>query len=97
MTEEGIMADHRELSEGALVVLRLRLEGHRVEVSAETRDAYHELAKAGLMDPVHTFAKGRDSHYRLTLAAVERSEDWLNAPTPSILALSPGESAASRP
>ena len=71
-----------ELSESALCLLRLRLSGQRVEVTDETRVPYQELAAAGLADPVHTFTKGRDSHYRLTLAAMERKAEFLGVAIP---------------
>ncbi len=71
-----------ELSESALCLLRLRLSGQRVEVTDETREPYRELAAAGLADPVHTFTKGRDSHYRLTLAAMERKAEFLSVSIP---------------
>ena len=75
------MPDAVSLSEPALSLLRLRLAGRRVEVSPENRDAYRELAAAGLAEPVHTFTKGRDSHYRLTLAAVDRTAEFLSGST----------------
>ncbi len=71
-----------ELSESALSLLRLRLSGQRVDVSDETRVPYQELAAAGLADPVHTFTKGRHSHYRLTLAAMERKAEFLSVSIP---------------
>jgi hypothetical protein len=66
------------------------LPGYTVE---ETRAAYRELVAAGLMDPVHTFAHGRDSRYRLTLAAVERKAEWVS-PDPSSPLASRQESVA---
>jgi hypothetical protein len=83
-----------ELSDGALVLLRLHFSGGSLMMgdcnpdalsgytAEETRAAYRELVAAGLMDPVHTFAHGRNSRYRLTLAAVERKDEWLS-PVPS--------------
>ncbi len=70
------------LSEAALSLLRLRLSGQRVEVTAETHEPYRELAAAGLAEPVHTFTKGRDSHYRLTLAAMARKAEFLSVAIP---------------
>ncbi len=66
-----------EVSDAARILLRLRLSGQRVEVDAESREAYRELASAGLMEPVNTLAKGRDSHFRLTLAAIQQRDGWL--------------------
>ena len=71
-----------ELSESALSLLRLRLSGQRVKVTDETRVPYQELAAAGLAEPVHTFTKGRDSHYRLTQVAMERKREFLSVSTP---------------
>ena len=68
-----------ELSESALSLLRLRLSGERVEVTDETQVPYQELAAAGLAEPVHTFTRGRNSHFRLTRAAMERKEEFLSA------------------
>jgi hypothetical protein len=59
------------LSAAALALLRRRLDGERVEVTDESRPHYRELAEAGLMIPLHTFARGRDSAYRLTEAACD--------------------------
>jgi len=57
------------LSASALSLLRRRLASERVEVTDETRPAYRELVEAGLMIPLHTFALGPNSAYRLTNAA----------------------------
>jgi hypothetical protein len=70
------------LSELARDILRRRFSGQRVEVTDETRESYRELAAAGLAEPVHTFTKGRDSHFRLTLAAMERKTEFLNVSSP---------------
>jgi hypothetical protein len=59
------------LSESALALLHRRLAGERVEVTDESRPFYRELVEAGMMIPLHTFALGRDSAYRLTDAACD--------------------------
>jgi hypothetical protein len=59
------------LSVEAITVLRKRLAGERVEVTAETQPLYRELVEAGLMIPPHTFALGRESAYRLSDAACD--------------------------
>jgi hypothetical protein len=66
------------LSDSARDILRRRLSGQRVEVTDDTRESYRELAAAGLAEPVHTFRKGRDSHYRLTLAAKQRKTEFFS-------------------
>jgi hypothetical protein len=57
------------LSEAALSLLRHRLARAWVEVNEQTRPLYLELVEAGLMIPLHTFALGPNSAYRLTPAA----------------------------
>ncbi len=59
------------LSEVAQTLLRRRLAGERVEVTEQTRPVYRELVDAGMMMPLHTFALGRESAYRLTDAACD--------------------------
>jgi hypothetical protein len=75
------MAQAAVLSEHALSLLRRRLSGQRVEVSPENQDAYRELAEAGLAEAVHTFTRGRDSHYRLSLDAMNRKAEFLSVST----------------
>jgi hypothetical protein len=62
------------LSDSALTLLRRRLAGERVEVNDETRPLYRELVDAGMMMPLHTFALGPNSAYRLTDAACDLRE-----------------------
>jgi hypothetical protein len=67
------------LSEAADALLRHRLAGKRVEVTDETRPLYRELVEAGLMIPLHSFARGNEGAYRLTDAACNL-RDGLIAP-----------------
>ncbi len=53
------------LSEAAMGLLRCRLSGEWVEVTDETRPAYRELVNAGMMIPLHSFARGNEGAYRL--------------------------------
>jgi hypothetical protein len=57
------------ISEAALSLLRRRLASQWVEVTDETRPLYRELVDAGLMIPLHSFARGKDGAFRLTDAA----------------------------
>jgi len=94
-----------ELSDRDLVLLRLHFSGGPLMMGAcipdslprhtveETGAVCRERVAAGLMESVQTFAHGRDSLYRLTLAAVERKAERLSAVSSSPLA-SPEESAA---
>jgi hypothetical protein len=68
------------LSEIAAALLRRRLAGERVEVTDETRPAYRELVEAGMMMPLHTFALGPNSAYRLTETACDL-RDEINGPS----------------
>jgi hypothetical protein len=54
------------LSEAALAVLSLHLKRDNIRIDDSNREAHRELARAGLMEPIHTFALGRDSRYRFT-------------------------------
>jgi len=78
------------LSVAAVALLRRRLAGERVEVSDESRPLYRELVAAGLMMPLHTFALGRESAYRLTDAACDMRDgpSGLASPVPSAPAIS---------
>jgi hypothetical protein len=78
------MADQSDLSDQAVALLRahltaigLRNRGSSGEVTDQTREAYRELARAGLMGACHTFVGGRESIYRLTDEAYRRREELL--------------------
>ena len=77
-TEESKMAETIQLSEAAVALLRLhaKLQG-RISVDDSNREAYRELARAGLMDVGHSFTRGRESFYRFT------EEGWRLAQLPS--------------
>ncbi len=69
------------LSVAALTLLNRRLSGERVPVTDETRPIYQELDAAGLMEPLHTFALGPNSHYRLTEAGVKFNGQSIQLPS----------------
>ena len=72
------------LSETALTLLRLHIERKGdVAVDDSTRDAYRELAAAGLMIAGHSFTGGRESLYRLT----REGFDFVKGRSPSESAL----------
>jgi hypothetical protein len=84
---EGMMADPLNLSDQALSLLRshlaavgLRNGGSSGEPTDETREAYRELSRAGLMGACHTFAGGHESLYRLTEEAYNRRAEFVNRP-----------------
>jgi hypothetical protein len=65
------------LSEAALALFRLHLEHRRtIDVDAN-REAYRELARAGLMVVGNSFAGGQDSVYHLTKEGFERKAELL--------------------
>ena len=80
-----MMTESQTLSEDALRLLRLHFGDDGPRVDEDNRDAYRELGRAGLMEPLHSFAWGRESNYRLTRAAVERKAEFLieDASTPT--------------
>jgi hypothetical protein len=51
------------LSEAALALLRRRLAGEWVEVTDESRPHYRELVDAGMMIPLHSFARGDEGAF----------------------------------
>jgi len=58
------------LSRAAQALLHRRIAGEHVAITDETRAVYEELVEAGLMEPLHSFARGSNGAYRLTEAAV---------------------------
>lgn len=72
------------LSERAVALIRRRLLGER-EVTPENLEAYHELARAGILVAGHSFTGGRESVFKFT------EEGWSFAK-----ATWPGESASPR-
>ncbi len=65
------------LSEAALDLLRRRIAGQRVDVTDQTREAYRELARAGVMYPVSGFAHGPEANFRFSEDGWNRREEWL--------------------
>jgi hypothetical protein len=64
------------LSRAAVARFRRHLAGDR-DVTDANRAAYRELAAAGLMEAMHSFAGGDESVYRLTKQGSERKADIL--------------------
>ena len=64
------------LSWSAQALLHRRLAGQWVEVTDETRPLYRELVEAGMMIPLHSFARGAEGAFRLTESALE----WADSP-----------------
>jgi hypothetical protein len=66
------------LSESALSLLRRRVAGDD-EVTEANRAAYRELAAAGIMIPISTWAGGPESVFRFSEEGWARREEWLKA------------------
>jgi hypothetical protein len=68
------------LSESALSLFRLHVERHGdVEVDDRTRPLYRELARAGMMVAVSTYAGGPESAYRVTKEGFNRKAELLSS------------------
>jgi hypothetical protein len=67
-----------KLSDAALVLFRLHLEQRRTIDVDTNREAYRELAHAGLMVAGNSFAGGDESVYHVTKEAFERRAELLS-------------------
>jgi hypothetical protein len=78
------------LSREALALLHTHIERRGdVTVDDSNREAYRELARAGLMVAGNTFALGEESVYHVTRPGFERNAELLAASAPW-----PGSAAA---
>jgi hypothetical protein len=77
------------LSEEAVTLLQIILATSRVEVTPANLETYRELVRAGIMDPVSTFARGPESLFRFTEEGWNRRDEWLTARTSAHPAGSP--------
>jgi hypothetical protein len=82
----------QSLSDAALALLRSRIEGGCREVNDSNREAYRELARAGIMYPVSGFLSGPEYLFRWTDEGWQRRFELAN--DPATLSASPPESAA---
>jgi hypothetical protein len=78
------------LSESALAQMRLHMEESGIRVDDSNREAYRELARAGIMYPVSTFARGPEAYFRFTDDGWERRHEIL-ATVLSVSAAAPRE------
>jgi hypothetical protein len=65
------------LSDAALALLRHLLATRVTRVTDENREAYRELARAGIMYPVSGFLGGPESSFRFTQEGWDRREEWI--------------------
>jgi hypothetical protein len=66
------------LSKEALSLLRLHIEQDGIRVDDANRAAHRELAAAGIMYPVSTFARGPEAYFRFTPEGWERRHEILS-------------------
>ena len=66
------------LSNEALALLRLHIEHDGIRVDEANREAHRELAAAGIMYPVSTFARGPEAYFRFTDLGWERRHEILS-------------------
>ena len=64
-------------SEAALFLLRRLVAGERVEVTPDVKEAYRELARAGVMYPASGFVGGPEAIFRFTEEGWARRETIL--------------------
>ena len=66
------------LSEAAVAVLRFEVRGWKAKRKESRLPAYRELAAAGIMYPVSTFARGPEAYFRFTDFGWDHREDILS-------------------
>jgi hypothetical protein len=69
----------KRISESALSLLRHLVAGERVEVTAANKEAYRELARAGMMYPASGFVGGPEAIFRFTEEGWARKDEILAA------------------
>ena len=65
------------LSPAALALFRRHIERGGIRVDDTNRDAHRELAAAGILYPVSTFARGPEAYFRFTDFGWERRDEIL--------------------
>lgn len=79
------------LSAEAQAQMRLHMEQDGIRVDDANREAYRELARAGIMYPVSTFARGPEAYFGFTPEGWDRRHEILSGMEP--LPISPSASA----
>jgi len=75
---EPRLPERIDLSQEAVATLKEYLAGDR-SVTDANREAYRELARAGIMIPLSGFIGGPESSFLFTHQGWERREEWLTA------------------
>jgi hypothetical protein len=66
------------LSEAALAQMRVHMEQDGIRVDDGNREAYRELALAGIMYPVSTLTRGPEAYFRFTGFGWDRRDEILS-------------------
>jgi hypothetical protein len=75
---EDTMTRTLSLSPTALALFRLHILQDGIRVDDANREAHRELAAAGIMYPVSTFARGPEAYFRLTQEGWDRRHEILS-------------------
>ena len=74
------------LSVEAIALLKLHVERKgETDVDDTNRDVYRELARAGLMTPLHSFTRGREALYRITDEGWDRRLEFISPLLPQVV------------
>jgi hypothetical protein len=71
------MPDTIPLSAAALALLRHRIATKDAKVTAKNLEAYRELARAGIMEPVSGMFGGPESTFRFTDLGWSHRDEWI--------------------
>jgi hypothetical protein len=77
------------LSEFAVAVLRFRVKGYRTKLTDHSRDAFRELAAAGIMEAVPGRDGDPEADYCFTKEGWARRREYLDAAEAHLLSLEP--------
>jgi hypothetical protein len=66
------------LTESAVAVLRFRVKGYRMKVTDRSREAFRELAAAGIMEPVSGADGNPEADYQFTENGWARRQELLS-------------------
>jgi hypothetical protein len=72
------MPETFSLSESAVAVLRFRVKGYRMKVTDSSLEAFHELAAAGIMEPVPGTDGNPEADYQFTEDGWARRQELLS-------------------
>jgi hypothetical protein len=77
------MANTLTLSAEARELLRHRIATRDAKVTADNLEAYRELARAGIMEPISGMFGGPEATFRFTDLGWSRRDEWIARPAES--------------